>query len=84
MTTSVKTTKVYDEIIEFIAAGTTPQSVIDFKLSEAAKERLSDLISQSKTEGLTQEEKGELDKYLVLEHIMRLAKARAYKYINPE
>ena len=84
MTTSVKTTKVYDEIIEFIAAGTTPQSVINFKLSEAAKERLADLIYQSKTEGLTQEEKGELDKYLVLEHIMRLAKARAYKYINPE
>ncbi len=84
MTTSVKATKVYDEIIDFIAAGTTPQSVIDFKLSEAAKERLADLIYQSKTEGLTQEEKSELDKYLVIEHIMRLAKARAYKYINPE
>ena len=84
MTTSVKTTKVYDEIIELIAAGTTPQSVINFQLSEAAKERLSDLIYRSKTQGLTQEEKSELDKYLVLEHIMRLAKARAYKYINPE
>ena len=84
MTTSVKTTKVYDEIIELIAAGTTPQSVINFQLSEAAKERLSDLIYRSETQGLTQEEKSELDKYLVLEHIMRLAKARAYKYINPE
>ncbi len=84
MSTSVKTTKVYDEIIEFIAAGTTPQSVIDFQLSEAAKERLADLIYRSKTEGLTQDEKSELDKYLVLEHIMRLAKARAYQYINPE
>lgn len=84
MSTSVKTTKVYDEIIEFIAAGTTPQSVIDFQVSEAAKERLADLIYRSKTEGLTQDEKSELDKYLVLEHIMRLAKARAYQYINPE
>ncbi len=84
MTTSVKTTKVYDEIIEFIATGTTPQSVIDFQVSEAAKERLADLIYRSKTEGLTQDEKSELDKYLVLEHIMRLAKARAYKYIKPE
>ncbi|MBE9126413.1 MULTISPECIES: hypothetical protein [unclassified Coleofasciculus] len=65
MNTSIKTTKVYDEIIDFIAAGTTPQSVINFKLSEAVKERLSDLIYQSKTEGLTQEEKSELDKYLV-------------------
>lgn len=84
MTTSLKTTKVYDEIIDFIAAGTTPKTVIDFQVSEAAKERLADLIYRSKTEGLTPEEKSELDKYLVLEHIMRLAKARAYKYINPE
>ncbi|MEQ9359360.1 hypothetical protein [Coleofasciculus sp. F4-SAH-05] len=76
MTTSVQTSKVYDEIIDFIAAGTTPKRVIDFQLSEAAKERLADLIYQSKTEGLTQEEKTELDKYLVLEHIMRLAKAQ--------
>ena len=84
MTVSTQLTKVYDEIIDFIAAGTTPQSVIDFQPSEAAKERLADLIYQSKTEGLTSEEKSELDKYLVLEHIIRLAKARAYKYINPE
>jgi hypothetical protein len=40
MTTSVNTTKVYDEIIDFIAARTTPESVIDFKLSHAAHERL--------------------------------------------
>jgi hypothetical protein len=84
MTVSTQITKVYDEIIEFIAAGTTPQSVIDFQLSEAAKEHLADLIYRHKTEGLTPEEKSELDKYLVLEHIMRLTKARAYKYVNPE
>ncbi|MGF1935822.1 MAG: hypothetical protein RM347_015785 [Nostoc sp. ChiQUE02] len=44
MTTSVNTTKVYDEIVEFIATGTTPQSVINFQFSNAAKERLEDLV----------------------------------------
>jgi hypothetical protein len=54
MNTSVNTTKVYDEITDFIAAGTTPQSVIDFKLSDAAKDRLEDLVYRAKTEGLTE------------------------------
>jgi hypothetical protein len=84
MTTSVKTTKVYDEIIDFIAAGTTPQSVINFKLSAAAQERLEDLVYRHQTGELTPEEKKELNHFLTLEHIMRLAKARAYKYISAE
>ncbi|MEP0800312.1 hypothetical protein [Funiculus sociatus] len=84
MTSSVKTTKVYDEIIDFIAAGTTPQSVINFRLSEAAQERLEDLVYKHKMGELTPDEKRELDHFLTLEHIMRLAKARAYKYIKAE
>ncbi|MBE9107156.1 hypothetical protein IQ229_20175 [Nostoc cf. edaphicum LEGE 07299] len=84
MTTSVNTTKVYDEIIEFIAAGTTPQSVIDFKLSDAAKDRLEDLVYRAKTEGLTGSDQRELDHFLTLEHIMLLAKAKARQYISAE
>lgn len=84
MTTSINTTKVYDEIIDFIAAGTTPQSVIDFKLSNPAQERLEDLLYAHKTGELTPEEKKELDHFLTLEHIMILAKARAHKYIRAE
>ncbi|MEW5858643.1 MAG: hypothetical protein AB1861_14855 [Cyanobacteriota bacterium] len=82
--TAVKTTKVYDEIIDFIAAGTTPQSVVNFRLSEAAQERLEDLVYQHKAGELTPDEKRELDHFLTLEHIMTLAKARAYKYIKAE
>jgi hypothetical protein len=84
MNTSVNTAKVYDEIIEFIAAGTTPQSVIDFKLSDAAKDRLEALVYRAKTEGLTGSDEQELDRFLTLEHIMRLAKAKAHQYINPK
>ncbi len=82
MTTSVKTTKVYDEIIDFIAAGTTPQSIIDFKLSTAAQDRLEDLVYRHKIGEMTPEEKRELDHFLTLEHIMTLAKTRAYTYIK--
>jgi hypothetical protein len=84
MTTSVKVTKVYDEIIEFIATGTTPQSVIDFKISTEAKERLDDLVYAHHTGELTSDQQKELDYFLMLEHIMRLAKARAYTCIKTE
>lgn len=85
MTTSVKkTTKVYDEIIEFIASGTTPETVIDFKLSAAVQECLEDLVYKHQMGELTPEENQELDYFLVLEHILTLAKARAYTYIKTE
>ncbi len=84
MTTSVNVIKVYDEIVDFIATGTTPESVINFKLSDAAQDRLDDLVYAHKMGKLTDEEQKELDNFLVLEHIMRLAKARAYKLIPTE
>jgi DNA-binding protein YbaB len=84
MNTATKTIKVYDEIVDFIASGTTPQSVIDFHLSEAAQERLEDLIYNAKNNALTKEDKRELDHFLTIEHILILAKAKAHRYINTE
>ena len=69
--------RAYDEIVDFIAAGTTPASLADFEASQSTKDRVADLIHKEKTTGLTPEESSELDHYLKLEHIMRLAKARA-------
>ncbi|HBE17365.1 MAG TPA: hypothetical protein DEG17_00755 [Cyanobacteria bacterium UBA11149] len=84
MTVAIAIPKVYDEMIEFIAAGTTSQSLINFQLSDSAQERLEDLVYRHKTGELTPEEKKELDYFLILEHIMTLIKARAYKYIKSE
>lgn len=70
-------TRAYEELVDFIAAGTTPESVASFHASAASRERAAELIHREKTMGLSPEEKSELDHYLQLEHIMRLAKARA-------
>jgi hypothetical protein len=67
----------YDEFVDFIAGGNTPESVIDFRPSEATKALVADLIRRQKTESLSQDETAELNQYLVIEHLMRLAKARA-------
>jgi hypothetical protein len=76
--------RAYEEVIEFIAAGTSPSSVIAFQPSEAVKQRVADLIYREKTTGLTPDEKSELDHYMQLEHLMRLAKARARRHLTHE
>jgi len=84
MATLTKTLRAYEEVIEFIAAGTSPQGVVAFEPSASVKERVGDLIRREKTTGLAADEKAELDHYVELEHLMRLAKARARQYIPHE
>jgi len=81
MANSIPMTRAYEEIINFIAAGTTPQSWIEFQPSDVVKERVADLIFREKNDGLSRDEKTELDQYMLLEHLLRLAKARSYQYI---
>ncbi|MBN1216223.1 MAG: hypothetical protein JXA99_12385 [Candidatus Lokiarchaeota archaeon] len=80
----MSTMRAYEEIIDFIAAGTNPESIVAYQPSKAAKDRVADLIFREKTEGLSDDEKSELDHYMQLEHIMRLAKARAHQYVAHE
>jgi hypothetical protein len=74
----------YEEFVDFIAAGTTPSGVVAFRPSEATKERVKDLIRREKNGGLSPEETAELDHYLHIEHVMRLAKARARQFLPHE
>lgn len=74
----------YDEFVDFIAAGTTPQSVIDFRPSEATRAKVAELIHRQKTSSLSPDEAAELNQYLQIEHMMRLAKARARQHLNRE
>jgi len=70
-------TRAFDEIIDFIVSGTTPSAVAEFQPSEEARKQVADLLDREKSGQLTPDEKAELEHYLELEHIMRLAKARA-------
>lgn len=80
----MSTARAYEEIVDFIAAGASPQNVVAFRPSEIAKRRVMDLIDREKTASLSPEERSELDHYLQLEHLMRLAKARARRYVLDE
>ena len=67
----------YLEIIDFIAAGSTSEAVADFHPSPEAQRRVAELIEREKEEGLSPEEVAELDHFMELEHILRMAKAKA-------
>jgi hypothetical protein len=73
--------RAYEEVIDFIARGGSPGTVVAFRPSEEARARVAALVAREKMNGLTVEEGSELDHYAVPEHIMRLAKARAQKYL---
>ena len=73
--------RAYEELVDFIAAGTTPNTLVNFQPSDEAKTRVGELIRLSKTDGLSSSEKAELDHFMQLEHLMRLAKVRARKIL---
>jgi hypothetical protein len=67
----------YFEIIDFIATGTTPDTVAHFRPSTEAQQRVAALIEREKASRMSIEEKAELDHFMELEHILRMAKAKA-------
>ena len=75
-------TRAYEEVIDFLAAGTSPRELIDYRPSNESRGRVADLLAREKTSGLTSEEASELQHYLQMEHLMRLAKGRARHHIQ--
>ena len=67
---------VYDHLAETIAA-MNPAKVLEIRAPKTATERLESLVEKEKEQGLTVNEKDELDHYLVLERLIRLSKAHA-------
>ncbi len=68
---------VYDEIAELLAE-LAPAKILALKASSEMQERLEYLIEMSKENRLTVREKDELDHYIVLERLVRLAKIRSH------
>ena len=71
------TVRAYEEIVDFIAAGTDPAGIASFRASAESAERVAALLDLEKAGTASPEETSELDHYMKLEHLMRLAKAKA-------
>ena len=73
---------VYLELINFLAAGTTPETLVRFRPSEEVQQRVSELIEGRHNGVLSVEEESELEDFLQLEHILILAKAQARRHLS--
>ena len=71
----------YNTIADFIAS-MNPSKVLELKASTEMQNRLESLISKEKSSGLSAFEKDELDHYIVLERLIRLAKIRALYHLQ--
>jgi hypothetical protein len=68
--------KPYEEVAEFIAS-LNPREVVAFRPSENAHQSIWAVIERQKSASFPSDERAELDHYIEIEHLMRLAKARA-------
>ena len=66
----------YDSLAEFMA-DLDPVKVLGFHAPAKTQDRVEDLLEKKQEHGLSLTEQEELDHYLILEHIVRLAKSRA-------
>ncbi|MGH9766090.1 MAG: hypothetical protein ACREAB_01545 [Blastocatellia bacterium] len=73
---------VYQEFIDFLASSPTLEQMVDFKISDAAQQRVEDLLDKDRENELTPEEKAELNRYFQYRHIMILLKAGARRAID--
>ena len=72
----------YLEVISFLAAGITPESLISFRPSEPVQARVADLITRQQEGPLPPDEMQELSDFLQLEHLMIMAKAQARRNLD--
>ncbi len=62
-------------------AHSNPAAMANFQPSEEAVRRVRELLAQQKAGSLDEAQSRELEQTLQLEHLMRLAKAKARQYL---
>jgi hypothetical protein len=70
------------QIVGLLASQPTPEQVLAICPSPELQERVNELLAQSKRGALTAKAQAELERHLMLEHLVRLAKAHAYRQLH--
>jgi hypothetical protein len=65
------------DILETLASLPTPEQVLALRPSALLEERIEYLLEKTRAGGLSSEDQQEWDRYQYVEHLVRLAKARA-------
>ncbi len=73
----------FEEFAQFLA-NLSPRKVLSFKSSERSQQRVNFLLEKNKSAGLSVEEHREMEKYMLLDHLVQLAKTKALLKIAPK
>jgi hypothetical protein len=68
---------VFDEVVDFITAAPQPAEIVNYRPSAAMQAHLEVLLYKKQNDLLTDDDRQELEQYMLIEHLMRMAKARA-------
>lgn len=65
------------DVLEFLAGLPSPEEILAFRSTSLLRDRVSELLEKNRTTGLAADEEEEWQRYQYLEHLVRLAKAKA-------
>jgi hypothetical protein len=66
-----------NDVLEALASLPTPEEVLALRPSEPMQERIEELLEKSRSGSLSADEQRAWEQYQYVEHLVRLAKARA-------
>jgi hypothetical protein len=75
-------TQAATEIARFLAHHPTPEQIVAFHPSSEVAERAYELIRTEREGALTEEERQELESYVVIEYLMELIKLEAQRQLS--
>jgi len=75
-------TQAATEIAQFLAYHPTPEQIVAFHPSPEVAERAYELIHTKREGSLTEDERQELESYLVIEYLMELIKLEAHRQLR--
>lgn len=68
---------IFSELADFITSQPTLEDIIAYHISPSQQERIDDLLDRNREGMLSSEERQEMETYLIISHVMSLAKAKA-------
>jgi len=77
-------TQAATEIARFLAHHPTPEQIVAFHPSPEVAERAYELIRAERDDSLSEEERQELESYLIIEYLMELVKLEAHQQLRQQ
>ena len=68
---------IFEEVVDFITSAPKTEQIIAYKPSASMQQHLEELLYKKQNDQLSDDDRHELEQYLLIEHLMRMAKLRA-------